>query len=48
MELKTQAQSKLIINSGTFNVTCENNAIAGDGSLTINIGTFNKKHQKEM
>ena len=39
--IKGASGSNLIITSGTYNVTCVNNAIAADGSLTINGGTFN-------
>ena len=39
--IKGGAQSSLVITEGTFNVSCVNNAIAADGSVTINGGTFN-------
>ena len=39
--IKGASASNLIINSGTLNVTCVNNAIAADGSVEINGGTFN-------
>ena len=39
--IKGASASNLVINSGTFNVTCPNNAIAADGSIVINGGTFN-------
>lgn len=42
-DIKGASLSNLIINSGTFNVTCVNNAIAADGSVTINGGRFNIK-----
>ena len=39
--IKGASASKLIVNSGTLNVTCVNNGIAADGSIVINGGTFN-------
>ena len=39
--IKGASGSNLIINSGTFNVSCPNNGIAADGSVVINGGTFN-------
>ena len=39
--IKGASGSNLIINSGILNVTCVNNGIAADGSVTINGGTFN-------
>ena len=39
--IKGASTTDLIINSGILNVTCVNNAIAADGSVTINGGTFN-------
>ena len=39
--IKGASGSNLIINSGILNVTCVNNGIASDGSVTINGGTFN-------
>ena len=39
--IKGGSGSNLVINSGTFNVTCVNNGMAADGSVTINGGTFN-------
>ena len=39
--IKGASGSNLIINSGILNVTCINNGIAADGSVTINGGTFN-------
>ena len=39
--IKGASGSNLIINSGIINVTCVNNGIASDGSVTINGGTFN-------
>ena len=39
--IKGASVTNLIINSGTLNVTCVNNAIAADGSVEINGGTFN-------
>ena len=39
--IKGASASNLIINSGTFNVTCVNNGIAADGSIIINGGIFN-------
>ena len=41
--IKGASGSTLVINSGTFNVTCVNNGIAADGSVTINGGIFNIK-----
>ena len=38
--IKGASGSKLTINSGTLNIKAVNNAIAADGSLTINDGTF--------
>ena len=39
--IKGASASNLIINSGTYNVTCVNNGIAADGSVVINGGIFN-------
>ena len=39
--IKGASASNLIINSGTYNVTCLNNGIAADGSVVINGGIFN-------
>ena len=39
--IKGASASNLIIESGTFNVTCVNNGIAADGSVIINGGIFN-------
>ena len=39
--IKGASGSNLIINNGILNVTCVNNGIAADGSVTINGGTFN-------
>ena len=39
--IKGASGSNLIINSGILNVTCINNGIAADGSVSINGGTFN-------
>ena len=39
--IKGASASNLVINSGTFTVKCVNNAIAADGSVIINGGTFN-------
>ena len=39
--IKGASASNLVINSGTLNVSCVNNAIAADGSVVINGGTFN-------
>ena len=39
--IKGASASNLIINSGTLNITCINNAIAADGSIEINGGIFN-------
>ena len=41
--IKGASGSTLVINCGTFNVTCVNNGIAADGSVTINGGIFNIK-----
>ena len=38
--IKGASGSKLIINGGTLNISAVNNALAADGSLTINDGTF--------
>ncbi len=39
--IKGASGSNLVINSGTYNVSCPNNGIAADGSVIINGGTFN-------
>ena len=39
--IKGASASNLIIENGTFNVTCVNNGIAADGSVIINGGIFN-------
>ena len=39
--IKGASSSNLIIENGTFNVTCVNNGIAADGSVIINGGIFN-------